>query len=386
MGRAIVNSEGVSDPVEIYAGKVLDVDPSTWTMIVSTTIGRRRSYAVPIDSVYTHRDEGEGIHFMPEVGTFVWLCYPSDSEKPFVVSFGRVLSDQGGDNRQNRPRMNPGDLALLTRDRNGVFIRRGGYLEILSTPIARTIYHPLDNSIMHLAENYRVETFSGSSKWEVDRPEEDPDGKVGAHLTIQSKEFADSPLYTTQVSAGRVGGDQISFQFEGDPARTPLLDRILELKVFSDEAVSSVDDLVATIDVSATKEGDVQWDIEGAVSGDVEGFSILTVGQHQEVSIGTYKDVTIGTYQHIKVPGEVPTTKDTSKVFVTKTGTSLPGSTEPVILGTQFLTDLSASITEIQTALNGLGIATPETVTLLANIATSLTAGAPHLSSTLETE
>lgn len=56
-------------------------------------------------------------------------------------------------------------------------------------------------------------------------------------------------------------------------------------------------------------------------------------------------------------------------------------ATEAVILGETFVADLKNSITELQTAINGLGIPTPNTLTFLAAITTSLSAGLPYLSS-----
>jgi len=60
--------------------------------------------------------------------------------------------------------------------------------------------------------------------------------------------------------------------------------------------------------------------------------------------------------------------------------------TEPVILGTTFLTDLASALPELQAAATALGLPTVNTATLIANIATALGAGAPYLSTVTATE
>lgn len=62
------------------------------------------------------------------------------------------------------------------------------------------------------------------------------------------------------------------------------------------------------------------------------------------------------------------------------------GTPERTILGETLLTDLQASLTEIQTALAGLGIPLPNTAVLIGKITTSLSAGAPLLSNNLKTD
>ena len=59
---------------------------------------------------------------------------------------------------------------------------------------------------------------------------------------------------------------------------------------------------------------------------------------------------------------------------------------EPVILGRTFLTQLTASLTEISSALTALGMATPNTAALLSAISVSLGAGKPLLSTQVEVD
>lgn len=60
--------------------------------------------------------------------------------------------------------------------------------------------------------------------------------------------------------------------------------------------------------------------------------------------------------------------------------------TEPLILGTTFLTDLAAAITELAAAPTMFGLPTTNALGMVANIATALGAGAPYLSNVTTTE
>ena len=111
------------------------------------------------------------------------------------------------------------------------------------------------------------------------------------------------------------------------------------------------------------REGDVEMNTEGAVRLQSDNWFEFVVGGN----VPNIKDETLGV----------------KKVCVT---TNKLGSTEPVVKGESFLTDLSKSLLEIQAALTALGVPTTQTANLIANITTSLVNGAPYLSKTLESE
>jgi hypothetical protein len=195
-------------------------------MSLQAEVGDRRFNNVPIVSVYTHPFGGEGIHFMPEVGSYVWAAVPSDSNRAVPLGF-KGLNDQAGDHKANRPNMNPGDLAFVGRDGNGVKVRRGGVVEVYSTPLARTIYLPLNNQILTFAENYNLETLGGSFRWRTSRGEEDPDLKKGTKLTIGAKEFASDPQFTVQLQMG------------GQIERAS--NQVFDLKIYEDSSILDLD-------------------------------------------------------------------------------------------------------------------------------------------------
>lgn len=137
----------------------------------------------------------------------------------------------------------------------------------------------------------------------------------------------------------------------------------MDFRIYEDETVEETD-LTESLTLGMDREGDVLLETEGAVKIDVPKKWV-------EIAVG----------------GSTPFTNTEAagaqKVLVT-TGTQ--GNTEPVTKGYSFLSDLAFSLTEIKTALNGLGIPTASTDELLANINTSVADGAPYLSTTLESE
>jgi hypothetical protein len=61
-------------------------------------------------------------------------------------------------------------------------------------------------------------------------------------------------------------------------------------------------------------------------------------------------------------------------------------ASQPPLQGTAFLTALQAALPELIAAATALGIPTPNSAALLANIATSLSARAPYLATKVEVE
>lgn len=309
---------------------VTALDLSSWTMSLRSEFNQRNFPSVPITSVYTHPSEGEGIHFIPEIGAYVWAAVPSEGDARPVPLAYKGLSDQSGSHRASRPGMQPGDITFQTRDRNGVKIRRGGIVEVYSTPLARMFFLPASNEIRSFAENWQLETLGGTFSWRTARAEEDPDLQKGTKLTIGAKEFASDPQFVVRL---QMGGqiDQES-------------DQVLDLRVYEDSSTTpqEIEDtpLVESLHVTGNRSSELK------------------------VRLG----------------------KDSGQfaVFVED-----EGSTEGVILGKAALTALKDSLTEIQAALNGLGIPTPQTLQFITDLTTSVAlpkGGAPFISTHMRTD
>jgi hypothetical protein len=335
-------------------GRVLDVDPSKWTMVVRAMVGEETFYDVPLTSLYTHPYAGEGMHFIPEPGAYVWICRPSEGDsRPFPLIY-HPLPDETASQRANRPSMNPGDICFQTRDRNGIRVRRGGVVEVYSTSIARTYYIPNKNRILTFAENWELETFGGHLRWNTARPEEDPNGLKSTKLDLSVKEFADHPEPAVRLQVG--GG------IEEGP-------QILDLRVFQDSTIDPEDEpLRESVSLTADREGNLVLKTYQPAPGSAEEDLEQSVG----IAINNSGELKV----QLATGGQVAIFEDEV-------------NTEGVILGKTFLQKLQASLTEIQTVINGLGILTPNTLQLLTDIATSVgpnKGGAPLISTRTRTE
>ena len=393
-------SPAAPSPALILQGRISEVDAPRWLCKVRVD-GRDDDVTTTIPSVYSHPMNGEGIHFLPEVGAFCYVCFSSDKKTiPFLLSAGAATvpkdrsSSEGlpGSMDMFRPLLTAGDIALLTRDGNGLTLRRGGVTELKGTSLAKIVFNPTMNQVFTIAENYRVQTFGGSTEWKNLRREEDSDGQVRTRLSTVVKEYATSKGYSVRLQMGATEGDPVALQTDDSaevpatvveepevvtlsgtgetytvmvPKSVPLLDstRVVDFRIYEDETVGETD-LKESLTLGMDREGDVLLETEGAVKIDVPKKWV-------EIVVG----------------GSTPFTNTEAagaqKVLIT-TGTQ--GNTEPVIKGFQFLSDLATSLTEISAALNGLGIPTAETALLIENIITSVGDGPPYLSTTLESE
>jgi hypothetical protein len=173
---------------------------------------------VQVMSPYLHYENGEGIHHLPEVGAVCYLATPNDNTPPFILGYIGVPSvtnsldssperpspDAEGSNtdvsfKSRRIDMNPGDLAFTGRDENFVILRRGGVLQIGSTPVSQRFYIPVLNYIKDFCENYELNTFAGDVAWTVARQEEDPSGKAPSSYVFHLNEFAQDANATVRV-------------------------------------------------------------------------------------------------------------------------------------------------------------------------------------------
>ena len=74
-------------PARIVEGKVVGFNLVSWTVNVVTSFDMRRFYDIQVSSMYVHYSNGEGLYAFPEVGAKCYVCVPSDSTAPFVLSF-----------------------------------------------------------------------------------------------------------------------------------------------------------------------------------------------------------------------------------------------------------------------------------------------------------
>lgn len=172
--------EGVA-AATIIEGKIIDVNPTLWTVDVFSQFDQKWFLNVQVSSPYMHSKRGEGIFAMPEIGAKCHVCIPSDGPPPFVLDFimpqESILdattpdAPEGTEGATNstfaggRFRAKPGDIIMRGRDGNFVVLHRGGVLQIGASELAQRIYIPLKNLISDISQNYRHYNTGGSINW-----------------------------------------------------------------------------------------------------------------------------------------------------------------------------------------------------------------------------
>jgi hypothetical protein len=304
-------------PATIQRARVLDVNSKNFTLTCATEFTKKPLTWVSWATPYQHYENGEGIYFMPEIGSICWLCEPSDHSMPFVIGWASI-EDEYASHRGRKWELNPGDIYLGTRDENAIVLRRGGVIQIGATPLAQRFYIPIDNIIRDLCENYSLHTLGGSLEWTVRLPEDNKEGKLETKLVLQAKEFADDPKPIAQLQIGSHG--------EQDPT-------ILSL-VLSD---SGGDSPKPRISIQLAKTGDLTGKIEkgdnpAKVSWDIQG-SLSLVLDDEVIIRSRNKKVSIFAKQLVEVQAEgfdFKTTKEAGTVHTAK-GLSVTSSAKPAI-------------------------------------------------------
>ena len=154
-------------PAIIQHARVLDVDIASYTLTIATEFAKKPMSGIPFSSPYQHMNNGEGIYFMPEVGSLCWVCEPSDGGMPFVIAWAPAQDE--GDFKSGKQDLNPGDIYLGTRDENFLILRRGGIVQIGGGPLSQRLYLPVNNTIKDFCENYSLNTVGGDFEWSVKR-------------------------------------------------------------------------------------------------------------------------------------------------------------------------------------------------------------------------
>lgn len=179
-------------PAFVERGRVVTVNIRDWTCDVTTEFTFKNKFDIPFQSPYCSQIQGEGINAMPEVGSVCWVCTPSEEGRESFI-MGWTMVDEEGSYRGGRELLNPGDIHFSTRDKNFIYLRRGGIVQIGSTPVCQRVYLPIRNMIQDYAENYELHTPAGDLTWKVLRKEEDGNGHQACIYTLAYKEFSDDP-------------------------------------------------------------------------------------------------------------------------------------------------------------------------------------------------
>lgn len=264
----------------IHHARVVDVDMSTYSLTVATEFTKNPLSGISFATPYQHFINGEGIYFMPEVGSLCWLCEPSDGSRPFIIAWAPGQDE--GDFRSRKESLNPGDIYMGTRDENFLVLRRGGIVQIGGGPLSQRIFMPVQNTIKDLCENYSLQTLAGNLEWTVAREEGTTDGDRPCNLTITAREKASDLKPIAQLQIGSHG--------EGS-------DTILSLLVKK----SGEDGADTQVSLVLEKTGNVKWEVKKDVTWTVtEKF---TVEAKQDISLKSNAKVKVEGSQGVEVKG-----------------------------------------------------------------------------------
>jgi len=337
-------SHGRYSSFRLEEGVITDVNRATWTVTVDT---RHSSKTVPDIQVmvpYHHYDSGEGIHHLPEVGAICLLAWPSDNTPPFIMGYlgaasvlestdgnpVRSTSDGVGSNtdasfRSKRPELNPGDIAITTRDENFIYLRRGGVVQIGATPIAQRLYIPILNYIKDFCENYEMQAFGGDVAWTVGRVEDDPSGNAPATYTFHLNEFAQDAKATVRIRhlplTGPGGGDKAAWEVQVAPQNI-------------DRDSGEVTDAVYTLAVT------------------IAGDKTEVIGANRSVTVKGDDALSVSGNRSVTVSGDATLSADGKMEYVSGQGAVFAGSTvkvgsrgasHPAVLGDELVRWFSAA-------------------------------------------
>lgn len=255
-------------PATVETGRIVNVNIRDWTVDAVSEHGDKKFFDIQVSAPYMHFTNGEGIYCMPEVGAMCWICKPSDGtfSAAFVMGFQAIHDEEEDSFRNGRQSLNPGDLMMKTRDENFLILRRGGVVQVGSTPLAQRIYIPIGNAIKDFCENYELHTLTGDLVFENFRTEETTTGDVITKMTLGVREKAKDPQHIATLSIGSHG--------EGDP--TTLWLGITE---------SGEDSAELKIELKMTKEGDVEWTVRKNFTLTVDGDHTTTVGGARSAAV-----------------------------------------------------------------------------------------------------
>lgn len=298
---------------------IIDVNRKTWTVKVESRHSAKTVEDIQCLAPYHHYANGEGVHHLPEIGAICLLAWPSDSTPPFVLGYlglpsveitpdDQAARPQHTDNpagsptdvsfRSRRLDLNPGDVAITTRDENFIVARRGGIIQLGATPLSQRLYLPVLNYIKDFCENYEMQSLGGELSWRVARSESDPTGKAPVTWVLNLLEFAQDVKATVRIQ---------HFPNQGPG-----------------------DDSKAAWDVAISPQG-IDLD-DGSVSNATYAFRVTTTGEQTEmvaadrtIEVVGKDSLVVGGDHEVSVSGN-STTSVQGNVEITGTESTLGGS------------------------------------------------------------
>ncbi len=257
-------------PAVIQKARVLDVDLSNYTLTVATEFAKKTLSGISFATPYQHFNNGEGIYFLPEVGSLVWMCEPSDGGMPFVLSW--AAGQDEGDFRAKKMDLNPGDIYAGTRDGNFIILRRGGVVQIGGTGLCQRMFLPVNNLIQDFCENYGLHTLGGDLEWSTSIPEGTTDGSRPSLLKLKARALANDPNPVATLQIGSHENDSTT---------------ILSLSIKASGAQGAQEQ----INLKLGNDGSVVWTVQADVTYNVTGN--FNVNATQSIALASQANATL---------------------------------------------------------------------------------------------
>ncbi len=326
-------------------GVVTNVNRKTYTVRVESRHTAKTVEDIQCLVQYHHFTNGEGFHFLPEVGAICMLAWPSDNTPPFVLGFKGAASvrespddapetstvdPQGSSTdvsfRSRRPQLNPGDIALTTRDENFLILRRGGVVQLGATPISQRVYIPVLNYIRDFCENYKMDAFGGDVAWTVERQEDDPGDDAPATYIFHMNTAAQDEKATVRV-------------------------RYMALAEPGESARKAVEMIIAPNNIDRDT-GDFSGEVYKLII-DVEGNFTEVVKKDRDVTVEMNDSLTVQGDRSVSVTGTDEITSQGAMKHISRAAHTVGGSQvklgsesagQPAVKGTDLVTLLASAV------------------------------------------
>lgn len=208
---------GTNQPCRTVRATVVATHPGQRTVDVEVDNQDQLLYEIEYSVPYGCEATGTFIDFVPEPGACCYVMFPSDGTRPLII--GWVTSPKSNEYDAlgeptdsyvgGRLGLAPGDLALYNNKGTFVIARHGGTLQVGASPMAQTMYIPVENLIRHFFQNYEGKGIPGEIHWKHGAMK-DEDGKTTVQMYWGTKQFAEDQHLTLTVRAGRAGEEEFS--------------------------------------------------------------------------------------------------------------------------------------------------------------------------------
>lgn len=174
-----------SAPAKVQAGRIININTNTHTYDVITDSGYQLK-DLPIMFPYSSNEKGQGINYIPEIGTRCIVCntvtgedfilgfiIPVGIAKEYEVSTGEETTKNSyvGRSGNKSEDLLPGDIEIKTSSGNKLRVLAGGVIEIVSKEglcLSKYIANPGENLIITKSDIIESILGCGNLLWKTD--------------------------------------------------------------------------------------------------------------------------------------------------------------------------------------------------------------------------